>query len=310
MASQDVGPESLPDGFDIEGLERGHEAMKVIVPSMEDVRLVVASDFTQAVRDSHPDRDYAESYEAERGDLGTAMAKTISQPDGRIDVILDSRVLASGEDSDVARTLMHEAYHIAIRQRGECLDMDAREHLGEAEAGYLRAAEIACEEFRVEAPLCPDSPSPHYKSFPSLLIAIDGHIRRLSLEYASSDGRPEDLGKISRGVGEQFGLLTTAAGYVAAVMEATGQGMPEIDPRLHRRLIGPHGATVLERLRELPFADREADVKELEGAVVEVADLLVSWIGDIGFRWSDVPGGLRFDVLKPAKWLRVPARPD
>jgi hypothetical protein len=90
-------------------------------------------------------------------------------------------------------------------------------------------------------------------------------------------------------------------------MEATGWGLPEIDPRIERRLLGVSGAAVIERLRELPPADQAADIGDLEVAVNEVAGLLDAWIGDIGFRWEDLSGDVRFKVLKPLKWLWVPA---
>jgi hypothetical protein len=300
--------DAFPEGFDSEALERGHEAMKAIIPEMRSVRLTVTSDFAQAVRDSHPDRDYAASYEQDRGDLGTVMGRVMPQEDGSIEVIIDSRVLASGQEPGVPeQTFKHEAYHVAIRQRGECLDFEHRDDWdGGAEADRLRAAEIACEEFRVELPLSRESPSSHYESFPGLLAAVDGHIRRLSREYQDSAHEPEAVGRISRGVGEQFGALVTASGYVAAAMEATGRGLPEIDPKIERRVLGASGAAVIERLRRLPGADQAADGGELEAIAREVAGLLDSWIGEIGFRWEEVSGELHFKVLKPAKWLLSP----
>jgi hypothetical protein len=86
-------------------------------------------------------------------------------------------------------------------------------------------------------------------------------------------------------------------------MEATDRQLPEIAPQIERRILGSHGAAVIERLRELPPADQVADVDELETSVHEVAELLVAWLGDIGFRWDDVPDSVYFHVLKPAKWL-------
>lgn len=301
--------EAFPDCFDSKALERGYEAMEAIVPSMERVRLQVAPDFTKAVRDAHPDRDYAARYEQDRGEFGSAMAKTIPQDDGVIDVIVDARVLVSGQDEGVPeQTFKHEAYHVAIRQRGECVDFERRDDWdGGVEANRLRVAEIACEEFRVELPLCRERPSSHYDSFPGLLAAVDGQIRRLSRNYQSSASEPDDVAVISNGVGEQFGSLVTASGYVAAAMEATGKGLPEIDSNIERRVLGPSGAGVIERLRDLPPADQAADVGEIEAVARDVASKLDSWIADVGFRWDDVSGGVHFKVLKPLKWLWAPA---
>lgn len=179
--------------------------MEAIVPSMEKVRLIVTSDFEQAVRDSLADQDHAASYAQDRGDLGAAMARVLPQNDGTIHVVVDSRVIASGQEIGIPeQTFKHEAYHVAIRQRGECLDLEHREDWdGGAEANCLRTAEIACEEFRVEFPLRQESPSSHYGALPALLNAADGHIRRLYREYRDSPNEPEDVAAISRGVGEQ-----------------------------------------------------------------------------------------------------------
>jgi hypothetical protein len=300
--------EAFPKGFDSEALERGYEAMESIVPSMEKVRLQVATDFTKAVRDTHPDRDYAAQYEQDRGHFGAAMAKTIPQDDGVIDVIVDARVLASGLGEGVPEeTFKHEAYHVAIRQRGECLDFERRDDWdGGVDANRLRAAEIACEEFRVELPLCREGPSSHYDSFPAFLAAVNGQIHRLFRNYRDSAQESADVGRISRGVGEQFGSLVTASGYVAAAMEATGEELPEIDPKVKGRVLGAYGASVIERLRDLPPADQAADIDELEAVAKDVASELDSWIGDIGFRWEEVAGDLHFKMLKPLKWLWAP----
>lgn len=120
--------DAFPDHFDSEALERGHAAMEAIVPSMEKVRLIVTSDFEKAVRDSLSDQDHAASYAQDRGDLGTVMARVLSQDDGTIHVVVDSRVVTSGQEIGIPeQTFKHEAYHDAIRQRGECLDLEHRE---------------------------------------------------------------------------------------------------------------------------------------------------------------------------------------
>src|SRR6188768_955838 len=90
--------DAFPDTFDSEALERGYLAMKRIVPDMEAVRLTVTSEFEKTVRDRIPDKDYAANYAQDRGDLGVVMARVIPHDDGHIDVIVDSLVLASGQE--------------------------------------------------------------------------------------------------------------------------------------------------------------------------------------------------------------------
>lgn len=145
---------------------------------------------------------------------------------------------------------------------------------------------------------------PVYGWFPSLLESVESDVCRLSREYQDSDDGPDDVIAISRGVSERFHAMVTACGYVAAVMEATGCGLPGIDPQIDWRVFGEHGAEVIDRLRQLPPADQVADRADLETAAEEISELLVLWGSDIGFRWEDLPNGeSAFRVLKPAKWV-------
>jgi hypothetical protein len=305
--SLNLDPDAFPEGFDTDALERGHEAMKEIVETMEGVRLVVTSEFSEAVRTAHKDAEYAAAYEQDRGEFGVAMAKVVDKEDGGIDVIVDARVLTSGQELGVPEhTFKHEAYHVAMRQRGESLLDLALDEDGEfgVDLRYIALAGTACEEFRIEAVLCKERPNGHYESFAGLLAAVDSHLQKLSRDYQTSPDELSDAETISRGVGDQFQSVVTACGYVAAVMKATGKELPEIDSEVSQRVLGSYGVAVIERLMELPPADSPTELDLLEGAVEEVAELLVLWISEIGFRWEDEDdGGFRFRVLKPQKWL-------
>lgn len=303
----ELDPDAFPEAFDTAALERGHEVMKAIVETMEGVRLIITSEFNEAVRAAHHDADYAAAFEQDRGEFGVAMAKVVPKEDGEIDVIVDARVLKSGQEPGVPeQTFKHEAYHVAMHQRGESLLDLGLDEGGEFEVDsrYIAMAACACEEFRVEAVLCKERPNGHYEAFAGLLTAVDSHLQRLSRDYQASPDDVSDVEVISRGVGEQFQSIVTACGYVAAVMKATGQDLPDIDPKVRKRLLGSYGLAVIERLMELPPADQPTEKAELERAVEEIAELVVYWISEIGFRWEDVDGGgIRFRVLKPPKWL-------
>jgi hypothetical protein len=201
------------------------------------------------------------------------MARVIPQDDGRIDVLVDSRVLASGQEPGMPEeTFEREALHIALRQRGECLDFDQRDCWDDGIASNrLQAAEIACEEFRVELPLNRQRPGLHYESFPRLLQAFDGNLRQLNRTYQASPNEPDRVAVISRDVGEQFGSIITSSGYVAAAMEANGLELPQVDPAVSERIMGSQGRAVFDRLRDLPPADEAADVDDLEVVVRDVA---------------------------------------
>jgi len=281
--------------------------MKEIVPEMSKVRLVVTSEFEETVREYAKAGDDAPAYEQDRGEFGVAMGKVMRLSGDEIAVIIDSSVLLAGQEHGVPeQTFKHEAYHVALHQRGESLydERDDDDEAGLAERQYFGMAAIACEESRVEMPLCRERPSPVYGWFPSLLESVESDVCRLSREYQDSDDGPDDVIAISRGFSKRFHSMVTACGYVAAVMEARECGLPDIDPRIDRRVFGEYGAEVIDRLRQLPPADQVADRADLETAAEDISELLMPWGSDIGFRWEDLLGDQSaFRVLKPAKWV-------
>lgn len=145
----------FPPEFDVAALERGHAAMKQIVPEMSKVRLVVTSEFEETVQEYSGAGGDAPAYEQDRGELGVAMGKVIRLSGDKIAVIIDSGVLVAGQEHGVPeRTFKHEAYHVALHQRGESLydERAVDDEAGLAERQYLGMAAIACEESRVEMP--------------------------------------------------------------------------------------------------------------------------------------------------------------
>ncbi|HEX4306443.1 MAG TPA: hypothetical protein VHZ54_10420 [Solirubrobacterales bacterium] len=300
--------DAFPEDFDSEALERGYEMMREIVGSTEGVGLIVTPEFEAEVEKRLPPGAHPLSYRQDRGSLGAAMARVMTREDGGVDVIVDSRVLSAGQPPGVPeRTFEHEAYHVAIRQRGECLALAARgSFTGGVEDGFMNAAEIACEEFRVELPICREHPSSHYRDFAEFLRATDDEVRDLSRTYQETAGEEDAVAIISRGIGERFGSIVTSVGYVAAAIEAGDLDLPDVDARVAARLLGEHGPAVIRLLRRLPGADVAADPDRLEEEVGEVAGALAGWLEEIGFRWREVDGNLHFDVLAPTRWLLQP----
>jgi hypothetical protein len=307
MAPKDLDEQiqepELPEWVDPDALHRCYEVFTSIVPTMEGVSLIVASDFDAAVRLAHEDADYAANYSQDRGEFGVAVAKTIPRSDGSIHIIFDLRILARRLPLDQAeKTFAHEAYHAAIALRGERVETPdaALESEFSASERYRALAAIAAEEFRVELALEEDHSRAHYKAFPAVLAAFEDYARRLSSDYQ----RTQDVGAISAGVLNEFQKVTTASGYVAAAMEIGKVGLPDVEDRLRRRVIGQYGESAIELLRGLPSATETTNLSELENAVEEVARSFEDWLAEIGFRWEDLSGGgVFFRVLKPTKWL-------
>lgn len=292
----------LPAWVDLDALLRCREVFASIVPTMDGVSLIVASDFDAAVRHSHEDADYAANYSQDRGEFGVAVAKTIPRSDGSIHIIFDMRILARGLPLGQAeKTFAHEAYHAAIALRGERVETPdaALESEFSANERYRALAAIAAEEFRVELALGEDHSKSHYKAFPTVLTAFEGHARRLSFDYQ----RTQDVSAISAGVLLEFQKVTTASGYVAAAMEIGKVGLPHLDERLRRRVIGCYGESAIESLWRLPSAAATANLGDLENAVEKIAKNFEDWLAEIGFRWEDLSDGrVFFRVLKPVKW--------
>jgi hypothetical protein len=302
-ANEQARVPELPDWVDPDALPRCREVFTSIVPTMEGVSLIVASDFDAAVRHSHEDADYAANYSQDRGEFGVAVAKTIPRSDGTIHIIFDLRILARGLPSGQAeRTFAHEAYHAAIALRGEKVETpDAvLESEFSAVERYRALAATAAEEFRVELALGKGHSRSHYTAFPTVLAAFAECASRLSDDYE----RSQDVGAISAGVLSEFQKVTTASGYVAAAMEIGKVGLPDLDGRLRRRVIGESGGSAIESLRRLPSAAETATLGNLENTVDDVAEGFEHWLAEIGFHWEDISGGgVFFRVLKPKKWL-------
>jgi hypothetical protein len=99
-----------PDDLDDAALARGTELLARVVSRLDDVRVIVAGDFEQAVRDRVDDPDYAAAYTAERL-FGRAAAKTIRHDDGSTDLSSTPGCLASA----IRRAMMSSACSITRR---------------------------------------------------------------------------------------------------------------------------------------------------------------------------------------------------
>jgi hypothetical protein len=299
--------------FDAEALAQAVARLGALVADTTRVRLNVTSDFDHAVRHAvRHDPAYAVRYTRER-DVGFAVAKTITQPDGTIDVIVDAGLFSRAAlPGDAARTFEHEALHIAIEERGESLN-DLRGHRPVAESSSARIfasmAGVSAEEYRVERVLWRRGPGAvrsdsHRAQFGEIAWRIEGTIRAASSVYE----RGLDLPLIGRAVSDAFLALATSTAYVAAEIDATG-GERDVDVAadVYARLLGPRWRAVIDELRRLPPGDVPTRVDRLDVQAYRVAGRLEDWLAHIGFSWVDgADGALSFGVLNAGRW-RAPA---
>jgi hypothetical protein len=293
------------DDFDLEALARAVGRMGDLVGHRAQVRLHVTDQFDDVVR--HTVGGGA-AYTQER-DFGFAVAKTITQADGSIDVIVDAGIFGGdSRDGDAARTFEHEGLHIAIEQRGESLN-DLRVHRElavDAAAGiFASIAGVSSEEYRVERVLWATSGQARADSH----LAHFGHIARATQETiqgaSSRYDRDLDVAVIGQTVSDAFLALATSTAYVAAEIDATGGRRDvDVDADVYARLLGPRWRAVIDELRRLPPGDVPTLGARLDAQAYRVAARLEDWLEHIGFSWKNhADGVLHFGVLNAPGWL-------
>jgi hypothetical protein len=297
-----------PADFDAAALTEAIARLDAIVAETSRIRLHVTSGFDDAVRRAVIDRTPGPGYTQER-DFGFAVAKTITQEDGSIDVIVDAGIFSlTARPGDAARTFEHEGLHIAIDERGESV-AGLRRRRGSsptaAAAIFASMAGVSSEEYRVERVLWQGSPDvradSHLAHFGSIARRTQETICAASFRYE----RDLDVPVIGRTVSDAFLALATSTAYVAAEIDATGGARDvKVDAGIYARLLGPRWRDVIEELRCLPPGDVASVGTALDVQNDRVAACLEDWLEHIGFSWGDTSEGtLSFGVLNAAEWL-------
>jgi hypothetical protein len=296
------------DDFDVESLSAAAARLAELTGNHDHIRIRVTTEFVAGVRGAiADDPEYAAAYEQDR-EFAFAVAKTITQADKSIDLIVDAGIFSREADpAEALRTFEHEALHIVLGQRGETMS-DLRSRRGqtrESAAGTHSAiCGVACEEYRVERALWNLHPAArehsHLAQFETLLRRFDDSVREASIKYQ----RDLDVEAIARAVMEAFHALCTSTAYVAAELDSDPTRGASIDPELDARLLGAPWRRAVAEFQTLPPADVEATRKDLEEIADGVSTALVEWLDHIGFSLSDEPGGaLHFGVLNPEDWV-------
>lgn len=298
-----------PDDFDVDSVGAALARLAEIVPDDLCVRIHVTTDFDGAVRTAVvDDPDYAAAYRHER-ELGRAIAKTIGQEDGSVDLVVDASIFALDADSaDAVRTFEHEGLHMVVERRGETMsDLRSRRRQSrETAAGTVSAITgVACEEYRVERAawdLHPEARADsHLAGIQDLLTRFETSLRTASISYQ----RNHDVEAISRSVLEAFHAMCTSTAYVAAELDAAGGARSiSVDEELGERLLGPSWQAAVAVLQRLPAADVPTERSLLDEAAVEIGEHFESWLRHLGFSLVDQEDGrLHFGVLNPEEWV-------
>jgi hypothetical protein len=292
------------EDLDDDALERGLAVIEAVAPRPDDVRVVVAGDFEQAVRDRVDDADYAAAFTADRL-FGRATAKAIGHDDGTTDLVLDKWLLSKWsppEGHDIERLFHHEALHIAVDQRGEQMN-GLRVRSGypvNSNRGYFGAVTgVMIEEYRTERALCEAGRWPHEDYLGNFDAAVhafaEAALDGVQLRYPG-----EPIGRCYQTVVSAFHHLATYTGYVAAEILASGrERYPYVDPSAKRRLLGLAWDAVIDSLDGIPSATTPIDSAELDAVAWTMADQVEWWLEHVGFTPKDLPeDGIYFDVLR------------
>jgi len=296
---------SWPPELDRDAVEPALLAFAEVAGEAVDYELVIVSDFEGQVR-ARLEPEEAAAYFQDRGDYGTAMAKTLPQADGRVVVVFDVRLFARGAAHAVEATFRHEALHVVLLGNGENT-FDSRASLA-GRSGLspelVAMAGIAVEEFRVQLVVYERFPDDPWGSFQALCAASHNAINRAAVEYYWDPGK--DVQAFRTAVLTAFAAMSTQVGYVAAQLQVGGLPTPSLeDGRLDERMLGEPWKQVIARLRELASAEERVERGELEGAVLAVAGLLAEWLRQIGFKDEPLEDGtLFFHVFEHEDWVR------
>ncbi len=299
-----------PEDFDAHALGQALARMTAVVAQTTRIRLNVTSSFDDSVRRALVDHRAGRAPYTQERAFGLARAKTITQADGSIDVIVDATLFSRrARAGDAERTFEHEGLHIALEERGESMAA-LRHHRGPAAGGaaeiFASMASVSAEEYRVERVLWRASghvrADSHLAHFGTIARRIEEAIRAAATAYQ----RHLDRAVIGTAVSDAFLALATSTAYVAAEIDATGgERDVDVDVAVYDRLLGQDWRAVIGELRRLPAGDVPTTVQRLDLQAHSVAARLEDWLAHIGFTWvEDAAGGLDFGVLNAAAWAR------
>ena len=175
--------ESWPPELDRDAVGPALQAFAEAVGDDVECELVITSDFEGQVRD-RMEPEIAAAYFQDRGDYGTAMAKTLRAADGRVSVVFDVRLFARGAAHPVPATFRHEALHVLLGREGEST-FDSRGSLAERcelSPELVAMAGVAVEEYRVQL-------ATYYRFPDNPWGGLPGALRRLPRRDPGGGGR-------------------------------------------------------------------------------------------------------------------------
>jgi hypothetical protein len=305
----DPRPEALQRGF----IELA-ELLAELVDDPTVVTLVIPFDIAEAVQRREPDVPYT----LERGS-GIVGGRTMSLPDGRIDVIINAGWLLAYDENNVPilnrepmkvirRGLVHEAQHVVMQQRASGFD----EYGFNAVEGMFNRqlaanASKLCDEHRAEwhAVRLTEPEPPTTGAVTDVLEALGRQLSAANQAYqaanqAGLDG-PDAVYSLAVAVFTASEPFWTSLGYWTAQYRTGDADITDIPAEitavpLWQRYAGNVWSLLQDSLLTLPVEDLTTGAEALDAAAREVAATLTSSLETLGFGYEDSGAGQAFYI--------------
>jgi hypothetical protein len=291
------------------GLEELAEVLAGLVDRPDEVKLVVPVSLADAVRR----RENNAAYHTDRGG-GRVAARTMKSAEGHIEVIIETDFLVEADANgprwtpagmpslsrnglkSMRRTIVHEAQHAVMEQRGSGYDQyevgaNAPNH---PRWDYAVSVKM-CDEHRAEwnAVQLTTVERPTGSDVLDVLCHLGAELNAANARHQKSALGPNDILQLMEDVYNACAALWTSMAYWATQLrdaDQVGEMSPDItDLELWKRYVGSTWDSLGLALGRLPVADLTTPANVLQQAARGVAEWVAESLQYIGFRHIEGP---------------------
>lgn len=280
--------------------------VRAFAPTPDGVRLVITGDFVSSVRARSVTEHQQQNYDVARN-AGEVGGKTMSLPNGTIDVLLPAYLFLPDMDEEIlasrrviaTRTVTHEAFHVAMNQADKTVTDYTSEPFVRGNLLYI--ADAVMEEYRAEVSLADNLRTAPEGAWEPLEIVT--HLRDALRRIACVEYQAHlDVGRLCTDIGVECLHAWQLLAYIAAAQtQSDGRvaalpGTVTSDP-LWAWMVEPHWPAFTYILSRIPPALVRTSRDDLEPLVAELADELHEWLETLGFQWRQVGVNSEFLVV-------------
>lgn len=296
------------------GVDELAELLTSLVDRPGEVTFVITLNFVAAVERREP----AVAFRTDRGS-GMVAARTMPRPDGTVHVLMPADFIGAKDDQGeplytargalagdpnlvqmMRRTLVHEAQHVVMAQRGsDWRAYDALAVTPEAAKHHYGAAAKMCDEHRAEYNAIQlTAPKP-----PTANDVLDV-LSHLGQELAAANDRfqvsPQNVRELRDEVYAACMHFWTSVAYWAAQLrqdDAIADVPPDVTQlEAWQRYVGDAWGDMMQALSLLPVTSLTTPPNVLQNAARALAVAVEKSLNHIGFRHLDGPNGVEFYI--------------